>query len=62
MLDFLQAYWGEIVVGTVIAGGVILAAAKLRRDKKRGKATCGCSCRNCPSAGICHQSSKITDD
>ncbi|MCR4620995.1 MAG: FeoB-associated Cys-rich membrane protein [Clostridiales bacterium] len=43
----------------LVLGGVILAAAAaaavLRRDKKRGKASCGCDCAHCASCGACQR-------
>ena len=46
-------------LGTIIVSGVILLAAigailVLRRDKRRGKSSCGYSCAGCPMKDRCH--------
>lgn len=55
MITFLQNNWGTILVILVLAVIVALIAAKLVRDKKKGKTSCGCGCENCPSKGMCHK-------
>jgi hypothetical protein len=39
----------DIILIAAVAGIVALTVAKLVRDKKRGKGTCGCGCANCPT-------------
>ena len=39
----------DIVLAVGIAAVVALAAAKLIRDRRQGKGSCGCNCANCPS-------------
>lgn len=58
MLQFLAANWGTLVIGLAVAAVIVLVICKLRRDKKGGKASCGCGCKNCPSAGMCHSHKK----
>lgn len=55
MLEFLKQYWSTILVGIVLAGIVALIIAKMIRNRKKGKRSCGCGCENCPSAGMCHK-------
>ena len=55
MLDFLTANLGNIIVLAVLLLAVVLIIISMRRDRKNGKSSCGCSCANCPSAGICHK-------
>lgn len=45
-------------MGTAIAAAVVIlmmlcAVYRLRKNKRAGKSSCGCSCANCPSSDIC---------
>ncbi len=44
-----------IVALSVLVVGIV---ARLLLRKKQGKASCGCSCQGCPSAGACHAAKK----
>ena len=48
---------GTIIVLLLLIGMVTAILIKLRKDKKQGKSTCGCSCGSCPMAGTCHKQS-----
>ncbi len=48
---------GTIVVTLVLIGMIAAILIKLRKDKKQGKASCGCNCGCCPMAGSCHKQS-----
>ena len=48
---------GTIIVSLLLIGMVTAILIKLRKDKKQGKSTCGCSCGSCPMAGTCHKQS-----
>ena len=48
---------GTILVSLLLIGVVALIVARLRRDKKRGKSSCGGNCGCCPMAGSCHKPS-----
>lgn len=54
MLQFFAANWGTILIGLLVAAAVVLILAKLWRDHKKGKSSCGCNCSQCPSSGMCH--------
>lgn len=54
MLQFFQTYGGSILVGLLVLSAAALAAAKLYRDRRKGKSSCGGGCAHCPSAGACH--------
>lgn len=45
---------GTIIVGIVLAAAVILIIAKMVKDKKNGKSSCGCNCSCCSNSKICH--------
>lgn len=58
MLLWLQSNLGTIIVALVVAvlfGAVI---AKMIKDKKAGKSSCGGSCEMCGMAGACHGAQK----
>ena len=55
MLDFLLHHGGTIAVGVLLAAAVCLIIIKMRRDRKKGRTACGCGCKDCPSANICHK-------
>ncbi len=44
--------FATILVGLLVAGGIVLAVSKIIRDKKKGK-TCHCS-GDCGTCGGCH--------
>lgn len=46
---------GTIIITLLLAGVVYTIIMKLRRDRRQGKSSCGCSCGNCPMAGSCHK-------
>ena len=54
MTEWFSANEGTIMALIATAGIISLAAAKLIRDKRKGKPACGCSCggccANCPNA------------
>ncbi len=55
MIEFLSANLGTIVVFLVVIAVVGFVTAKLIKDKKSGRSSCGCGCENCQSADICHK-------
>lgn len=54
MISFILSNIGTIAVALVLAIIVTLIVWKMLSDKKKGKNSCGCNCKNCPSAGMCH--------
>lgn len=55
MINFLLNNIGTIVISLIILLIVSSIIAKLVRDKRKGKSSCGCGCENCPSSGMCHK-------
>ena len=55
MFAWLAANIGTIIVCALLAAIVIAVIVKLRKDRKKGKCTCGCSCAHCAMAGACHK-------
>ena len=55
MLVWLTANLATIMIGAVLLAVISLIIASLIRDKKKGKSSCGCGCRDCPMDGACHE-------
>lgn len=55
MMKFLSEYGGTILVSVIVAVALTTVVIKLLKDKKAGKTSCSCGCKNCPSSGICHK-------
>ena len=54
MLNWLAANIGTIIITLVLIGIVTAVILVMRRDKKKGKSTCGGNCGHCPMGGSCH--------
>ena len=46
----MSEWIGTALVLLILLGLIFLAILSLRRDKKRGKGSCGGSCSSCPHA------------
>ena len=57
MLNGIMENAGTILVSILLAGLVTGIIVKLRKDKKRGKTSCGGNCGCCPMGGCCHKQS-----
>ncbi|MCM1185717.1 MAG: FeoB-associated Cys-rich membrane protein [Lachnoclostridium sp.] len=55
MLSWLTLNAGNIIVSALLIAIVSLIIAKLVKDKKKGKSSCGCGCANCALNGQCHK-------
>ena len=55
MIEFIAKYGGTILVSVIVVAVITAVAIKLLKDKKAGKTSCGCGCKNCPSSGMCHK-------
>ena len=51
MIEFFIQNGGTIFVGTFLLCVVVFNVRKLCREKS----TCGCSCKDCQTYGICHK-------
>jgi hypothetical protein len=58
MIGFLAENLATILVGAVVLAVIILIIAKMRRDKKKGAGSCGCSCEGCTGSSTCHKNEK----
>lgn len=53
-MDFFIQNGATIVIGLVLLAVVAAIILVMRKNRKKGKTSCGCGCENCPSAGMCH--------
>lgn len=58
MIDFLINNIGTIIVGLILLAVLVLISAKMVRDKRHGKTSCGCGCEHCQNAEYCHGGKK----
>ncbi|MDO4543090.1 MAG: FeoB-associated Cys-rich membrane protein [Clostridia bacterium] len=42
------------IICAVLAGIVTLIIVRMIKNKKKGKTSCGCNCKDCPMSGKCH--------
>lgn len=54
-MTWLMANIGTIVVAVILAIIVTAVIAKMVKNKKQGKSSCGCGCENCAMKGECHK-------
>ena len=57
MLQGIMDNAGTIIVSLVLAGIVAAVIARMHKDRKKGKSSCGCNCGCCPMASSCHKQS-----
>lgn len=57
MLQGIAENAGTIAVSLLLISIVALIVVRLRKDKKKGKCSCGGQCGCCPMAGSCHKAS-----
>ena len=55
MFQWIGENAGTIIVSIALIALVTGIVIRMRKDKKRGKSTCGCNCSCCPMAGSCHK-------
>ena len=55
MMIWLAENIGTIIVTLILILIVGAAVASMISDRKKGKPSCGCGCKNCAMAGKCHK-------
>lgn len=55
MIAFLTENLWTIVIGGILGILLLMVTLKVIKDKKDHKSSCGCGCKDCPSAEICHK-------
>ena len=54
MLDWITANLATILITAFLLALCIGIVIKSRRDRKKGKTSCGCGCSGCSMNGMCH--------
>lgn len=54
MLAFIIENFATIVISLLLLAIVARITAKLIKDSKAGKTSCGGGCSGCPMSGACH--------
>lgn len=54
MLTWFTNNIGTILICAVLIAVVVAIIVGMRRDKKKGKFSCGCNCTHCAMSGTCH--------
>ena len=55
MLAWITANLGTVAVILILVGIVTAIIAKMKKDKKQGKTSCGCGCEHCAMHEMCHK-------
>ena len=55
MFQWIGENVGTIFVSIALIALVTWIVIRMRKDKRQGKSSCGCSCGCCPMAGACHK-------
>lgn len=55
MLSWLSGNIGTIIVVLILVAVVASIIFKMVRDRKKGKASCGCQCSHCAMKDCCHK-------
>ena len=55
MLAWFAANWGTLLVCLILLGIVAFIVMQLRKDKKKGKSSCGGNCAHCGMCNSCHK-------
>ncbi|HOM03358.1 MAG TPA: FeoB-associated Cys-rich membrane protein [Acetivibrio sp.] len=53
MIEFITENLATIIISAILLALGVLAVLKIRKDKKKGSCSCGCS--GCPQSQICHK-------
>lgn len=55
MFAFFSENISTIIIAVIVIGILAFIIAKMIKDKKKGKTSCGCGCENCAASEICHK-------
>lgn len=53
-MDFIIENIATIIVALVVFAVIGFIVYKMRSDRKQGKSSCGCGCKDCANAAYCH--------
>ena len=55
MLSWIRLNLSTIIVCIIILTAVVVVIAKMIKDKREGKSSCGGGCQGCSMYGSCHK-------
>lgn len=55
MLSFIAQNLATVVISLLLLAVVAGIIARMIKNWKAGKTSCGCGCSGCPMSGTCHQ-------
>ena len=55
MIDFIVNNLSTIIISLVLIAIVATIIVVLVKNKKQGKTSCSCGCKNCAMRGACHK-------
>lgn len=55
MIDFIVNNLSTILISVFLIAIIAAVIVLLVKDKKHGKSTCGCGCKNCAMRGECNK-------
>lgn len=53
MWKWLTENLATVIIAVILLAALTAIAVKLIRNKKQGKSSCGCGCKNCVLSGKC---------
>ena len=53
MKQWLTENISTVIIAVILLAALTAIAVKLIRNKKQGKSSCGCGCKNCALSGKC---------
>ncbi|MBQ6425580.1 MAG: FeoB-associated Cys-rich membrane protein [Clostridia bacterium] len=56
-MSWLANNLGTIIVALILIAVISLAVARLVKNRRSGKSSCGCNCAHCAMAESCHKQS-----
>lgn len=54
-MSWLAENAGTLIVSLALLGVIVFVLLRMRKNKKQGKSSCGCSCGSCPMGDCCHK-------
>lgn len=60
MVPYIVSHMGYIAVTLVLVLIVAAIIVRMVKDKKTGRAGCGCGCKGCANAPYCHPQKNVS--
>ena len=62
MVSFIMDNIATIIVSLAVLAVIVFIVFRMRSDKKQGKSSCGCGCKDCANAVYCHGANKSNNN